>query len=174
MDTDDTPEEEVVDEDDFIVKEKENENEKVSDEVVSDLNKNENDAITPKLSVEYEVRDASHSENELVREIVFDVGSEIDSIWYLEWCAVDNDKSYCSKQSFSKSEPIKTSILTNIGYDFSINDEHNLYEWKLANFNDVRPDQGSLCHYYEFFVLYFHIFIFRVYGCSNHCIHSTL
>merc|ERR1712228_203956 len=103
----------------------------------------DNDEDGKELIVKYEVRDVSKNEKELIREIVFDVDSDIDSIWYLEWCAVDNDKSYCSKQSFSKSESIKTSILTNIGYDFVIIDEHNLYEWKLANFNDVRPDKDS-------------------------------
>ena len=136
---DDDNDSEDVDNEIESEEEEEDNKDKEEDEIVDD---DDNDEDSKELIVNYEVRDVSNNEKELIREIVFDVDSDIDSIWYLQWCAVDNDKSYCSKQSFSKSESIKTSILTNIGYDFVIIDEHNLYEWKLANFNDVQPDKG--------------------------------
>mmetsp|Transcript_15616 Transcript_15616/g.24698 ORF Transcript_15616/g.24698 Transcript_15616/m.24698 type:complete len:737 (-) Transcript_15616:472-2682(-) len=98
------------------------------------------------LQVKYSTNDVVMNEQELRQEIEFTILNEepLSSVVHLKWCAIDLGDEYCSEQTYSSiSKTVRTSILTNIEYDFEIYDEEHKYStWRLRGFSYEKPDKA--------------------------------
>jgi len=99
------------------------------------------------LQVKYSTNDVVMNEQELRQEIEFTILNEepLSSVVHLKWCAIDLGDEYCSEQTYSSiSKTVRTSILTNIEYDFEIYDEEHKYStWRLRGFSYEKPDKDD-------------------------------
>ena len=90
---------------------------------------------------------SSPSNDRMTRRVVFTVtpsssSQSMSGLWFLKWCAVELDDTFCSLQSYSDWRAISLTVLTQIEYTFYIYDDKGRYEWTERSFTDDEIGKG--------------------------------